>query len=128
VAPTADVGDADALQEQLDALGRITFRKGSNTLTPAGREVVRRAAAVLREERDLHVRLEGYTDDDGTTLVNRGLSYARARTVRLTLQHLGVPAERLSSVGYGERRPVVPNTTPSNRMLNRRVEFRVIAS
>jgi outer membrane protein OmpA-like peptidoglycan-associated protein len=39
---------------------------------------------------------------------------------------LGVPAERIRVTWFGQARPIVPNTTPQNRGLNRRVEFRLV--
>jgi OOP family OmpA-OmpF porin len=53
------------------------------------------------------------------------LSQQRADAVKATLVRLGVPAERITSRGYGETRPVAPNTTSAGRIANRRVEIRV---
>ena len=68
------------------------------------------------------VVIEGHTDSVGTDAYNQGLSERRAQAVvtRLINTH-GIAASRLSAVGYGESRPVVPNTSAENRARNRRI-------
>jgi outer membrane protein OmpA-like peptidoglycan-associated protein len=43
--------------------------------------------------------------------------------VRLYLTKHGVAKDRLVAKGYGMSRPIVPNSSESNRALNRRVQF-----
>jgi chemotaxis protein MotB len=58
---------------------------------------------------------------------NRELAAARAlQVVKFFVRENLIPAERLSAVSYGAARPLVPNTTPENRVLNRRIEIRMI--
>lgn len=72
--------------------------------------------------------VEGHTDAIGTDAYNQGLSERRAHAVRdvLVNQH-GIETSRVSSVGYGESRPVADNTSESERAINRRVEAEVEA-
>ena len=72
--------------------------------------------------------VEGHTDAVGTDAYNQGLSERRAHAVRdvLVNQH-GIETSRVSSVGYGESRPVADNTSESGRAINRRVEAEVEA-
>lgn len=72
--------------------------------------------------------VEGHTDAIGTDAYNQGLSERRADAVRdvLVNQH-GIATSRVSSVGYGESRPVADNTAESGRAINRRVEAEVEA-
>jgi outer membrane protein OmpA-like peptidoglycan-associated protein len=72
--------------------------------------------------------VEGHTDAIGTDAYNQGLSERRAHAVRdvLVIQH-GIAISRVSSVGYGESRPVADNTAESGRAINRRVEAEVEA-
>src|SRR5690606_12525112 len=67
--------------------------------------------------------IEGHTDSDGADGYNQALSERRARAVmnRLINTH-NIAASRLSAVGYGESRPVVENSTPANKLRNRRIE------
>jgi outer membrane protein OmpA-like peptidoglycan-associated protein len=75
------------------------------------------------------VRVEGHTDGKGTDAYNQMLSEKRADSARSYLVRQGVEEARLSSVGFGETRPVAPNThadgsdDPAGRQKNRRVEI-----
>lgn len=71
------------------------------------------------------IRIEGHTDDIGDAQENLTLSQNRAAEVKNYLIELGVSASRLSSVGYGESQPKVPNSNSANRMRNRRTEFKL---
>jgi outer membrane protein OmpA-like peptidoglycan-associated protein len=122
----AGTGDLAGVQQQLAALPQVTFDNASATLTPAGRAVVDRAAAILKANPTLKVRLDGYTDDNGDWDVNKGLSVARAQTVRQTLIADGVQGARLTTFGWSEEKPKAPNSSEANRALNRRVEFVVL--
>jgi outer membrane protein OmpA-like peptidoglycan-associated protein len=72
------------------------------------------------------IALEGHTDWIGGEAYNERLGLARAETVKRYLtERLGIPAERINVVSYGETRPVAPNTTREGRALNRRVVIQV---
>jgi OOP family OmpA-OmpF porin len=67
--------------------------------------------------------IEGHTDNVYTPQYNQKLSEARANSVRLYLiNHFGVKASRLSSVGYGQTKPIASNNTEEGRQQNRRVQ------
>jgi outer membrane protein OmpA-like peptidoglycan-associated protein len=113
----------EAIQHELSELPPITFDNDKATLTADGQATVVRAAGLLRRNVAVRVRIEGHTDNDGSAAANLTLSQARAQSVLNALVTLGIRADRLTAVGYGEDRPKVPNTSPENRALNRRVEF-----
>ena len=69
------------------------------------------------------VLIEGYTDDVGSENFNLGLSDRRAASVRNALLAAGVSPLRISTIGYGEARPIASNSTPEGRQMNRRVEI-----
>ncbi len=71
----------------------------------------------------VEVEVQGHTDDTGTPDYNEDLSQRRANSVVRYLVEHGVAAERLSPRGYGQSRPLAPNTTDENRAKNRRVQF-----
>ena len=72
--------------------------------------------------------VEGHTDSVGTDAYNQGLSERRANAVRdVLVNQYGVGGDRVSSVGYGESRPVADNATAEGRAINRRVEAEVEA-
>ena len=69
------------------------------------------------------MRIEGHTDNVGTTALNASLSLRRAAAVAAWLAAHGVAGTRLTHEGYGESRPVGDNTTEDGRAKNRRVEL-----
>ncbi len=67
--------------------------------------------------------ISGHTDDIGSASKNRWLSRRRAWSVANYLVAAGIRESRLTAVGYGEDKPLVPNDTDENRAKNRRIEF-----
>ncbi len=104
----------------------IFFERGSAELSEEARKVLREIAPVLISSQRL-IRVEGHTCDLPIRTPRFGsnweLSVARATAVVRFLIACGVPPSRLSAVGYGEYRPLVPNTSEENRRLNRRVDI-----
>ncbi|MCB1686832.1 MAG: OmpA family protein, partial [Pseudomonadales bacterium] len=75
----------------------------------------------LREYPSTSAVIEGHTDSRGAEDYNQNLSQRRAAAVLEALTNSGIPRSRLSSVGYGESRPVASNDTDAGRAKNRRV-------
>jgi OOP family OmpA-OmpF porin len=72
------------------------------------------------------VVVAGHTDSTGAREYNQRLSERRAASVRdYLVQRCGIDPKLIRTEGYGEMRPLVPNTTPANRQRNRRVEVRL---
>ena len=105
---------------------RVNFEFGEATLIPVSRDVVRTVADVLVRYPDLRVRVAGHTDNVSSDAYNLRLSRDRAQTVVDNLVAMGVDADRLEAVGFGERQPIASNDTETGRALNRRVEFTVL--
>ena len=82
-------------------------------------------AQLLKKETTLKLEISAHTDDHGQHNANIKLSEERANAVRNYLIKEGIEKQRLSAKGYGETRPIVPNTNAANRERNRRVELRV---
>jgi len=72
------------------------------------------------------LRIEGHTDNAGSSATNLKLSQDRANAVMQWLIEHGVPADKLEAIGYGDSKPVAPNLTSRGRALNRRVEFDIL--
>lgn len=104
---------------------KIVFLSGTPIVNEASRDSVVRAAEVLKSCDTVAVEVGGHTDNLGDPATSQPLSQQRADAVKAALVKLGVPAERITSRGYGETRPVAPNTTSAGRIANRRVEIRV---
>jgi len=101
----------------------VLFDFDKATLKPEYKEKLKGAKEVFDMNPDLEVTVEGHTDSVGTDAYNQKLSERRAAAVVKYLESVGVPAGKLTSVGYGESDPVATNDTPEGRAKNRRVEF-----
>jgi OOP family OmpA-OmpF porin len=79
-------------------------------------------AEFLKAHPGLSVQIEGHTDNTGAAEYNKRLSVRRAQAVAIMLiSRFGIPAERVSTVGYGLERPIESNDTAEGRSKNRRV-------
>lgn len=81
------------------------------------------AVKFVEQNPNLSVSIDGHTDSDGSIAYNQKLSEKRARTVSDRLRELGVEREKLVVKGFGELKPLVPNTSSSNKAKNRRVDI-----
>jgi OOP family OmpA-OmpF porin len=86
-------------------------------------KILDEVASVLEDNPKISLEVQGHTDNVGGDAYNMKLSQARADAVRAYLVSKGISPSRLVSKGYGYHQPLVPNTTVSNRELNRRVQF-----
>jgi outer membrane protein OmpA-like peptidoglycan-associated protein len=118
---------APPVQAQLGALPQVTFENRSATLTPQGLAVVANVAAILKAHPTVRISIQGHTDSRGSDASNLALSQARAQAVLEALRAQGIAADRMGAVGFGERRPKVPDTGDANRAINRRVELIVVS-
>jgi outer membrane protein OmpA-like peptidoglycan-associated protein/opacity protein-like surface antigen len=104
----------------------ITFTTGKADITPESEKILMQALKTLQTYPDISVEISGHTDNVGSNSSNQKLSQRRADAVKGWLVSKGVPAERITAVGYGEESPRVANDTPENKRLNRRIEFKRI--
>ena len=92
----------------------------------AAQELDALAARVKSLGRAVYIEIEGHTDGIGGEGYNLQLGEKRAMTVRNYLNEKGIPLHALSTISYGESRPVTDNGTPEDRAKNRRVVIRVL--
>ncbi|HOO39797.1 MAG TPA: OmpA family protein, partial [Deltaproteobacteria bacterium] len=78
---------------------------------------------LMKDNPELILEVQGHTDDQGSDDYNMKLSQQRAETVVTYLELFGIDTGRLVPKGYGESKPVMPNTTEEGRAKNRRVEL-----
>jgi SH3 domain-containing YSC84-like protein 1 len=104
-------------------LSNVHFETGRADLTPDSEPALNDAVNALKEHADWRIRVEGFTDNQGSKEANEKLSSDRAETVANWLADHGVDRGRLSSKGYGDHRPVASNSTGEGRAKNRRVEL-----
>jgi OmpA-OmpF porin, OOP family len=102
----------------------IYFDVNKDVVKPESYGTLKDIAAILNEVPDVKVKIVGHTDSDGQDDANLDLSKRRAASVKAELsKSFGVNPDRLETDGMGESQSVAPNDTPSNKALNRRVEF-----
>jgi OmpA-OmpF porin, OOP family len=102
----------------------ILFDVDSDRLKPESAAVIRGVAQGLEKNPALKVRIEGHTDSTGNAAHNLDLSRRRAEAVRAVLiSQFQIGADRLTTVGLGDSKPLESNDTPAGRAQNRRVEF-----
>ncbi len=106
-------------------LNNIFFDTGKATLRPESTAELERLHKLLTDQPALKLEITGHTDNVGRPAANQELSQRRAQAVVTYLTQHGVGPERLTAAGYGDTRPVAPNTTAGGRQLNRRTEFKV---
>jgi outer membrane protein OmpA-like peptidoglycan-associated protein len=103
---------------------QVHFQHDSAEILPDSMGIVEEIADVLKKRPEIKaVELQGHTDDTGSAPYNQRLSQQRAEAVVQALERLGVEQGRLTPKGYGQEKPLVPNTSDANRAKNRRVQL-----
>lgn len=103
----------------------IQFETGSDILKPSSYKVLDEVVSLLTTYSFVNIAIEGHTDNIGNPSKNINLSAYRARAVMNYFIGKGISPSRLSSTGYGDTRPIAPNTTAAGRLQNRRVDIRI---
>ncbi len=110
----------------------VNFEFDKAVLRPESISILNAAVNVLNENPELLVSIDGHTDSKGSDSYNERLSRDRAKAVHDYFVDNGVKSDRLVFRGFGEARPVAPNTfddgsdNPEGRFENRRVELNVL--
>jgi OOP family OmpA-OmpF porin len=152
----ADVPGAGAVENRIEVIGtagacqalvdgaqgseRVTFRKGSDEVAPAG-ELVIAAVAQALARCSARVEVAVHAEQGGNPMLGLRLSQRRADQVARRLARNGVPAERIVATGYGSRQPVTgsrhdtsvatePAPAPAEpaAAAGPRVEFRILGA
>ena len=120
-------GEATITEKQIVVLQPIPFETNRATLKQEAFPILDDVAHLLEQNPTIQkIRIEGHTDSDGSDRFNLKLSQARAEAVRETLVKKGISRNRLTSKGWGESHPIVPNISAGNKAQNRRVEFHIV--
>mgnify|MGYP000918997071 FL=1 len=107
--------------------GTIHFANNAATILPDGQQILNEVVDVLAKNPQIRkVSIEGHTDNVGDAAKNLQLSKDRAKAVMDYMVKSGIAQGRLTSEGFGQDKPLVPNNSASNKAKNRRVEFRII--
>lgn len=109
---------------------QVLFAKGQADLSPAAKKIILEIADVLKGIPN-QIRIEGHTCDLSIISAkypsNWELSTTRATTVtRFLIEKAEISPYRLSAAGYADSKPLVPNSSESNRAFNRRVDIVIL--
>jgi outer membrane protein OmpA-like peptidoglycan-associated protein len=104
----------------------ILFDTGKSTIKKESSGSLDAIVAIMNEYKTVNFKIEGHTDSSGKPLSNLKLSKTRAAAVKKYLTDKGISETRLSSEGYGSKKPIASNKTLKGRNLNRRVEINLV--
>jgi len=106
------------------ALHNILFDTGKATLKPESAAALAPVGELLTNDGALKLEIQGHTDNVGAPAANLKLSQDRAAAVKSYLvQTFAIAPARLTTAGFGDTKPVAPNTADAGRAQNRRVEL-----
>jgi OOP family OmpA-OmpF porin len=107
--------------------GKVQFQSGSIEIDKNSDPLLDQIAQALDANPQIKkVRIEGNTDNVGDAASNQKLSEQRATAVRTALVKRRIDGDRLDARGFGETKPIGPNSSPGGRQKNRRVEFIIV--
>lgn len=128
--PVANNGCPEVTVEALEELNMqvrsVLFDLNKAKIRQESEETLDAVADAMKAYPNTSFLVEGHTDSTGSAKYNKQLSKERAASVMTYLVNKGIDAERLSSEGFGEERPVASNNTNAGRQQNRRVELSLI--
>jgi peptidoglycan-associated lipoprotein len=101
----------------------VFFDYDSSSVSAEAQQDIQTNASLLREHPSLSIQLEGHCDARGTEEYNLALGEYRAKAVRDALSALGVPAQQIQTISYGENIPLDPSNSDYALAQNRRVHF-----
>ena len=101
----------------------VYFDLDKSTLLPEAKEILGRKAKWLAAHPEISVIIEGHCDERGTNSLNTELGHRRALSARNCLVNLGIVPERLTTVSYGQQRPIDAGHNETAWAKNRRAEF-----
>jgi outer membrane protein OmpA-like peptidoglycan-associated protein len=103
----------------------VNFKRSSYILTDSAKFILNELVTLLRENKNVHILLEGHTSNEGNDAVNLLLSKRRLATTSNYLVTHGIEEVRIAVVAYGESKPLLPNDSKGNKKKNRRIEVRI---
>ena len=123
--PPSDARQVETCRKEFSselAESAIYFDSGKDTFRQVSYAVLDRLVEIAQKCPNVNVEIAAHTDNDGSAASNQQLSERRALAV-LTYLKARIDVGRYRAVGYGESKPIVPNTSDENKQKNRRVEF-----
>lgn len=132
-APAKEVVPPPVVEESLEdqarkagALEPIYFDYDKYNLKPPAVAKLDKTADWLSKNAAVKIQIEGNCDERGTNEYNIALGDRRANSARDYLSKMGISADRLSTISYGEERPADPGHNEEAWAKNRRDDFRIV--
>jgi peptidoglycan-associated lipoprotein len=127
-AGAAQAGEGAALQGAAAAFQEndIHFDYDRFSIRPEDRKILADKASFLNANPNVKIRVEGHADERGTTEYNLALGERRANAAKEYLVFLGINAGRITTVSYGEEKPLDPALTEEAYAQNRRAHFVIL--
>jgi peptidoglycan-associated lipoprotein len=101
----------------------IYFAFDRSDLSPAAQAVLKKKAAYLQANSDISVFIEGHCDERGTPEYNMALGDRRAESAKSFMVNMGIAPQRMTTISYGEERPVDTGHNEEAWAKNRRAHF-----
>ena len=123
-----DTMKSESMPSHVDmaAMKNIYFDFDKFTLTAESRATLTDNAKYLQAHSGIKVVIEGHCDERGSDEYNLALGESRALAAKNYLVSLGISANRLSVISYGEERPAVMGSNEEAWAKNRRAEFKAV--
>ncbi len=108
-------------------LKNIFFETASAEILPPSEPELTKVLELMRKNPNMRVRVNGHTDNVGSEADNLKLSQNRANSVKQYLVGEGIDASRITTIGFGESKPIDSNATETGRANNRRTEIEILS-
>jgi len=105
---------------------KVEFETSRATLRTISYEALDQVVSIMNQYPSYYLEVAGHTDSIGNSAGNQKLSENRAKSCKDYLIRKGISANRITTVGFGEKQPIADNRYRDGRKTNRRVEFRLI--
>jgi outer membrane protein OmpA-like peptidoglycan-associated protein len=116
----------DVMKKLNEYAKTILFDSGKASFQKQTFPVLQSITAILKEYPSAKFSIEGHTDNSGKEATNQKLSEDRAAAVKAYLVENGIANDRLTSVGFGQTKPIDSNKTKAGKANNRRVEVKLV--
>ncbi|MVT11291.1 OmpA family protein [Chitinophaga tropicalis] len=108
------------------AFANLQFATAKAEIAASSLSSLDKMASLLKAHPGWHLKLSGHTDNEGSEAFNQTLSEKRSEAVKQYLVEKGVPAEKITTIGYGQTKPIATNNSKAAKEKNRRVEMEIL--
>jgi OOP family OmpA-OmpF porin len=107
-------------------LNSLNFDQGKAAINPKSFPGLDEIVAMMKENTNMVIQLEGHTDSAGDAGANKKISEERVEVVKKYLVAKGIPKDRVKTKAFGGTQPLSGDRSPKAQSLNRRVEMRIL--